>query len=57
MSVAHNHRTTAARKVYAAPKLQRFGGIGALTAGGVGSVQESMSAMGMGCGNAHKKYC
>lgn len=57
MSVAHNHRTTAARKVYAAPKLQRFGGIGALTAGGVGSVQESMSAMGMGCGNARKKYC
>lgn len=59
MKVAHNHsqHPTATRKVYAAPRLQRFGGIGTLTAGGSGAVQESKSAMGNGCGNILYKYC
>lgn len=61
MKVAHNHshsqHPTATRKVYAAPRLQRFGGIGTLTAAGSGLNQENMSAMGKGCGTAKKKFC
>lgn len=61
MNVSHNHshsqHLTATRKVYAAPKLQRFGGIGTLTAGGSGKIQENKSKNGKGCGSAKKKHC
>lgn len=57
MNVTHSHQPTAARKVYTVPKLQRFGGIGTLTAGGSGPTQENKSKNGKGCGTAVKKFC